>query len=87
MPPIKVSRKMIWIARAVFLSVFIIWVAGIFYFHSKVRATERQIQELRQKKQRQEEMLRQEAILRQVAAQQYAPDQNRVQNAVDAFKQ
>lgn len=85
-PPIQVSRKMIFIARAVVLIVLLVWVIGIFYFYSQVKETERQIAELKQKQQREEELLRRRAIYQRASMEQQAV-QSGVQNAVDALKQ
>ena len=85
-PPIKISRKMLFIARAVLLIVFILWIAGIFYFYSRIQETERQIEALKQRKQQQEELLRRQAIYQRAVLEQETATSG-VQNAVDAFKQ
>ena len=84
--PMKPSRKMVLLARGVVLLVFAIWVAGIFYFHYRMKETERQILEMKQKEQQQEEFLRRQAVYQQASMERQTV-QSSVQNAVDAFKQ
>ncbi len=83
--PVQVSRKVVLIARTVLAVIVVIWIAGIFYFHSQMKATEQEILKLRQRRQQEEELQRREAIYRRAAMQQTAV-QNGVQNAVDALK-
>ncbi len=83
--PIRVSRKLVILSRLVVALVFAVWVAGIFYFHSRMQATEQEILQLRQRKQQEEERLRREASYRRAVMERQAV-QSGVQNAVDAFK-
>lgn len=83
--PVRVPRKWVILARIVVAAVFVIWVAGIFYFHSRVQATEQKILQLRQKRQQQEELQRRKALYQQAIMERQAKPAPS-QNAVDAFK-